>query len=93
MIDQLRKNILFYSLTFIFLLIGLGLLAMIESGDALLYLGHDRSDFAQSFFRIMTRFGEELTYIVILLAFLFVEYRYAVFVPIIGIIVSLVALG
>lgn len=91
MIDQLRQNSLFYSLSGIFIIIGLVLLSLLETGDLVLYFGHNRTPFFDSLFSIITKFGEELAYAIITIALLFVRFRYAIMIPIIGILVTILS--
>lgn len=91
MIDQLKRNRLFYAFTTLFLFIGLGILFMIETGDLVLYFDQSRNELSNIFFSIITQFGEASTYVVIVILLLFIQFRYALIIPIIGGLVTAVA--
>lgn len=91
MIDQLRQNSLFYSLSGIFIILGLVLLSFMETGGLVLYFGHNRMPFLNGLFCIITKFGEEIAYAAITILLLFVRFRYAIMIPIIGILVTILS--
>jgi membrane-associated phospholipid phosphatase len=94
-IQQLREvlgeNAFFFYPFAAFLLIAGGMLTVIETGDAVFFFSHYRSYWSDEFFRYVTRLGEGGLFAVATLAFLFVRYRYALVLPLLGASVSLVS--
>jgi len=87
----IRQNASFFTLFFLFLLIGgLGLISF-KQGDLLLYFSDNRSCFGDLFFKYGTKLGEEWAFISILVLFLFIRFRYALLIPLTGLIVTLVS--
>ncbi len=66
-------------------------LSLLNQGDLLLYFSENRTPFWDIFFRNGTKLGEEWTYIGFLIFFLFIRFRYAVLIPITGIIVTIIS--
>lgn len=93
MINQIKRNTLFYFLTILFIIIGLGTLVLIDIGDDVLYFGTGRNYYVDWFFRIITQFGEAATYVAILIIMLFIKFRYALMLPVIGVLVTIVSYG
>ena len=87
----LRQNAYFFTLFFLFLLIGGIGLCRFEQGDLLLYFNANRSYFGDLFFKYGTKLGEEWAFIGILICFLFIRFRYALLIPLAALIVTLVA--
>lgn len=86
----LRGNASFFYPFTAFLLITGGLLAFIETGDAIFFFGNYRSNWGDVFFRYATRLGEGGLFVLATLALLFVRYRYALVLPMLGASVSIV---
>lgn len=83
------SNHSFFFLPFLlFILIGGLLLFNLEKGDLLLFCSDNRSAFGDWFFKYATKLGEELTYIGFILFFLFIRFRYALLIPLTGLIVT-----
>jgi len=75
----------------IFIVLGGVALFLLQQGDLLLYFSENRTPFWNIFFTYGTKLGEEWTYISFLIFFLFVRFRYALLVPITGIVVTLIS--
>ncbi len=84
-----NNNPYFYSLFVGFLLVGAVMLALIDQGADILFVNQYRSDFGDAFFRFATMLGEAYIYIPALIILLFVKYRHAAAVPLLGITVIL----
>lgn len=89
--DFFRQNIWFFVGLLLFVIIGGVLLFFLETGDAIFYFSGKRSYWGDLFFRYGTEMGEVLVYVVALVALLFVGYRYALVIPLLGFTVSVVA--
>ncbi len=86
-----KENRYFFTCFFIYLFIGgLGLLTL-NHGDLLLYFSENRSTFGNTFFKTTNLFGEEWAYVFFLIIFLFIRIRYAVLLPIVGLLVTIVS--
>lgn len=81
---------LFYGFS-LFLLIGAIILTQIETGDMLLYFSENRTPFLNWFFTYFTKMGEEPAYIIAILLLINYAYRYALFLPLIGLVVTYVS--
>ncbi len=86
MIRIIKSNPLFFTAMSIFIISGGVLLLNIEQGDAILFFSAHRSAFGDPFFRYFTKLGEEPVYIFFVLLFLLIRFRYAILVPITGIL-------
>ncbi len=64
---------------------------MYPQGSLLLYFSENRQIYTDLFFKYGTKMGEEPTYLFLTLACLFIRFRYSLFIPLIGIVVTLVA--
>ena len=91
--DFFRQNTWFFSGFLLFVIIGGVLLFFIETGDAVFYFSGRRSYWVDLFYRYGTEMGEALVYIIALTVLLFVRYRYALVIPLLGFTVSVVAFG
>ncbi|MEO0776797.1 MAG: phosphatase PAP2 family protein, partial [Bacteroidota bacterium] len=87
----LSSNRIYFFAVGLFLLLGLILLASIEQGAAIRFFSERRSPAGDWFFRYFTQMGEEPIYLLALLGLLFVRFRYALLVPLIGVLVTLVS--
>ncbi len=67
------------------------LLAQIDKGEAILFFSNRRSWFGDLFFQYFTRMGEAGVYLIALLVLLFVKYRHAITIPLLGIIVTFIS--
>jgi len=84
-------NRYFFTCFFIYLIIGgLGLFAL-NHGDLLIYLSENRTPFGDFFFRNVTKLGEEWSYIFFVGLFIFIRFRYALLIPITGLIVTIIS--
>jgi len=85
------ENQYFFTCFLIYLLIGgFGLLTL-NHGDLLVYFSEHRSALITSFFKVTNKFGEEWAYVLFLIIFLFVRFRYALLIPLTGFTVMLVS--
>ncbi|MFK7983704.1 MAG: phosphatase PAP2 family protein [Saprospiraceae bacterium] len=74
-----------------FIILGGVALYFLQQGDLLLYFSKNRTLFWNTFFRYGTQLGEEWTYISLLVVFLFIRFRYALLVPITGVVVTIIS--
>jgi membrane-associated phospholipid phosphatase len=81
---MLQNNRTFFLLFFIFLISGGILLANMEQGDDIRFFSEHRSLMTNSFFIWITKVGEGLTYIFLMVFFLLIRYRYSVLVLVAG---------
>lgn len=86
-----RHNRLYWIAFSLFLMFGGVLLLLLEKGDAILYFSAQRSAFGDFFFANMTKGGEHAAYLICLAGLLFVRYRPAVILPLLGASVALVS--
>ena len=92
MTDLVKKNAPFFVGFFLFLIVGFILLVNFPKGGIVLFFNDHRSPGIDLFFRYSTRFGEALPYLIAIVYFLFVRFRYAILMPIVGLSVSIVSL-
>lgn len=90
-IQLIKDNWVYFSLVALFILIGGILLLTQDKGDAIFFFNEHRSPISDSFFIYATMLGEEYVYFLACFIFLFIRFRYALMMPIIGIVVTLVA--
>ena len=91
--EILKANRFFFIGFILFMIIGGIFLLIIERGDFIIFLSNHRTTFGNLFFVYFTKLGELYAYFFFIIAMLFVRFRYALLVPITGIIVTLVSLG
>lgn len=83
---------LYFSIAFLcFVFLGGIAVYFLQQGDLLLYFSENRTPFLDTFFRYGTQLGEEWTYIGFLFFFLFIHFRYALLIPLTGIIVTIIS--
>ncbi len=87
----IKANAHFFIVFIGFILIGGLALLSLQQGDLLLYFSEHRTNFWNFFFSYGTKLGEEWTYISFLIFFLFIRFRYALLIPITGIVVTLIS--
>ncbi len=90
-LSLLRQNAAFFTLFSLFLLTGGTSLISFQQGDLLIYFSEHRSHLGDLFFKYGTKLGEEWAFITILIFFLFIRFRYALLIPLTGLIVTLVS--
>lgn len=73
------------------LLLGAGLLLRIHTGDEIFFFSNHRSYWGDLFFRHFTQMGEGLAYILALAGLLFLRYRHALALPLLGFSVSVLS--
>lgn len=86
-----RNNPFFYRLFAGFIITGAFLLLVFEQGDEILYINQRRSAFGDVFFKFATQLGEAVVYFPVLFLLLFVKYRHAVTLPLLGLTVTIVS--
>lgn len=87
----LQANKVFFGCFVAFIiLVGIPLLA-IEKGDAILYFSAHRTSFGDVFFKYFTKMGEEPAYIIVIGILLFVRFRDAFLIPLLGLAVTLLS--
>ncbi len=91
MLNIIRENLLFFIGILFYILLGAILLFTTNQGDAIFFFSENRSPIGDTFFKYFTKMGEEPLYIVILISLLFVRFRYALLVPVIGVLVTIVS--
>ena len=87
----MQENTYFSIVFLIYIILGGLTLLLLNQGDLLLYFSENRAPFWNVFFSYGTKLGEEWTYIFLLVFFLFIRFRYALLIPITGIIVTLIS--
>jgi len=87
----IQDNLYLFIAFLIFIILGGIALSLLQQGDLLLYFSENRTPFWNAFFKYGTRLGEEWTYISLLVFFLFIRFRYALLVPITGIVVTIIS--
>lgn len=88
----IKENRFFFGAFTLFFVVASVLLFTIEQGDAILFFSQHRSPVGDFFFRYMTKVGEEFFYFFIFGTLLFVRFRYAILVPLLGVLVTIVSL-
>ena len=89
--STLQEN-LYFSIAFLdFIFIGGLALLLLQQGDLLLYFSEHRTPFWDFFFSYGTKLGEEWAYVGCLIYFLFIRFRYALLIPITGLIVTIIS--
>lgn len=75
-----------------FIIISASFVFMGNHGDAIIWLSERRTSALNSFFKIITRVGEEWSYVILLIILLCYKFRYALMVLLLAILVPLVSL-
>jgi len=88
-----RENYLFFIFFGLYLLVGSILLFFVETGDLIKFLGEHRSENLDSFFKNFTKMGEEWSYIFLIIILLFIRFGDALFVLLLGGMVTVVSFG
>jgi membrane-associated phospholipid phosphatase len=83
---MLQNNRTFFILFLLFLIFGGILLATMEQGDAIRFFSGHRSLMRNSFFIWTTKVGEGITYLILVVFFLFIRFRYSLLVLIAGVL-------
>ena len=93
MLKIIRENTAYFICFLLFFIIGTILFFSIEKGDAILFFSERRTPFFDIFFIWWTKLGEEYMYILGFIIFLFVRVRYAILIPLTGVIVLIVSVA
>jgi membrane-associated phospholipid phosphatase len=72
-------------------IIGGFLLTQIKTGDSVFYFSDNRTPEGDFFFFWVTKVGELVTYLVLLIYFLFVRYRYSLLIAVTGIVTMIIS--
>lgn len=88
---QLRENLLYLTGFTLLFLMGCVRRSFQEKGDLVLYFAKWRQPEVDQFFTFCTRMGEEWIYVAAIVLLLFVKFRYAILVPVLGILVLVVS--
>ena len=88
----IKKNLSFFIGFLLFLVVGLVLLLTTEKGSIILYFNDQRSPEGDLFFLYVTRLGEALPYLLAIVYFLFVRFRYALLVLFAGFSAAIISL-
>jgi len=86
-----KDNLVYWACLLVFFLTAGFLLLKYEQGSLLLFFSSHRSEWGDLFFRYITKVGEEPAYILFFIFFLFIRYRYALLVPLTGLLVTIVS--
>lgn len=84
-------NKFYWICIFCFVLLGGNLLTQYDQGYFLKFFSANRSPSLNQFFIYGTQLGEVSCYLIITLIFLFIRFRYALLIPLTGIIVTIVS--
>lgn len=87
----LSSNKYFLIGCFLFFLIGGLILSQIQKPEVIFFFSERRSTFGDLFFTYFTKVGEELFYLIFFISFLFVKVRYAILIPLVGVVVSILS--
>ncbi len=87
----LRENRFYFSAFALFLASAGILLCFIQTGDEIFFFSERRTFSGDLFFRYFTRMGEGPVYLLALAALLFLRYRHALAVPLLGFTVSVLS--
>ncbi len=85
----IRANKYFLTSCLLFFIFGGILLSQIEKPDTIFFFSERRTAFSDLFFLYFTKVGEEFFYLLFFIVFLFVKVRYAILIPLVGVIVSI----
>lgn len=89
MIVIIQQNRWFFNLYLLFILLGGLSLFFVEHGEAIFFFSNHRSTIGDLFFVYWTKMGEELLYIISIIVLCFIRFRYALIIPLIGIVVTI----
>lgn len=85
------SNALFFGGFILLLIVGGLILFFIDYGEAIFFFSERRTWFGDQFFKYFTKLGEEGVYIAALIILLFIRYRFALVIPLIGGSVALIS--
>ena len=90
--QSIRDNKVFFAGFVIYMLITIILLLVTNQGDAIYFFSERRAKIGNQFFIYFTKMGEQWPYIIAILAFLFVKFRYSIAVLLTPLVVFLLSL-
>lgn len=91
MLAIIQQNRWFFSLYLLFIILGGFSLIFVEHGEAIFFFSDRRSMIGDFFFLYWTKMGEELLYIISIVILCFIRFRYALIIPLIGLIVTIIS--
>lgn len=74
-----------------FLIVGGYLLSQIETGDSIFYFSDNRTPYGDLFFVWFTKVGEIATYLILVIYFLFIRFRYSLIIGLTGITTMIIS--
>jgi len=90
-VSVFQENKIFFRCFLLFLLVGGLALFNYPQGSLLLYFSEHRHPLIDLFFKYGTKIGEEPTYLLLLLISLFIRFRYALLIPLLGGLITIVS--
>ncbi len=87
----LRQRLSYFIPFLLFQLIGWYCVLVTEPLEPLFFLGRFRTPWLDTFFIEITALGEPLAYVLVFTALIFVRFRYAIMVPVVGLVTLLVS--
>lgn len=87
----LHDHVLYWFCVFCFILIGGLLLLRFDQGYFLEFFSANRQAWLNQFFIYGTRLGEEFSYLIFTILFLFIRFRYALLIPLTGFMVTIIS--
>ena len=89
--DIIQANKAWFIGMLLFTIIGAYLLTQIETGDSIFYFSDNRTPNKDLFFVWFTKVGELATYLLLVLYFLFIRFRYSLIIGLTGVITMLIS--
>ncbi len=89
--NLLDQNVCLFTLYGVTFILGLLILFVIDKGEAVLFFSDHRTKTGDWLFKYGTKLGEHYIYVFSLIILLFVKFRHAIAVPLLGLLVTLVA--
>jgi membrane-associated phospholipid phosphatase len=90
-IALIRENRWYFIASASFFVAGAILLLLMQTGDETFFFSARRSAFGDGLFRYSTKLGEELSYFLALGILLFVRFRHALALPLLGLLVTILS--
>lgn len=76
----IRQNKYYIFPYFLFFMVAIFILLQIEKGDVIFYFADRRTPFWDTFFAVATRIGEVIGYLLFIIIFLFIRFRYSILI-------------
>ncbi len=90
-IDIIKENKTWFIGMLLFTIIGGFLLTQIETGDSIFYFSDNRMPSSNFFFFWVTKISEIATYLILVIYFLFIRFRYSLIIALTGIITMIIS--